>query len=182
MGTIVVFIISLILSFRFKKLNAILIVAISVAVGTISSIVMDGSQIEGVGITLGREQDIIFNSLISLCTIVIIRLGFKMRKKLKKIEKVFSSNEDLTEEEIEVLEKYPSENMFGILALVFGGAGFAFGPQFIVIPLVALVFGLVTLETIDKDRDENPWTFYLGILFSLYGVVLNIMGYTHMIT
>ncbi|SFF97382.1 hypothetical protein SAMN05216353_11672 [Halobacillus alkaliphilus] len=185
MGSILVFIISLLLSFRFKKLSFILIVIISVAIGTIYSVVMEDSEIAGVGITLGREQDIIFNSIISLCTIGFIRLGSivgrKFNKNDGKLRRLFSDNEDLTEEEIKELEKYPSENMFGMAALILGGAGFAFGPQIIIIPLVTLIFGLVTLETFDERRDENRWTSYMGIAFSLMGVVLNIMGYTHIL-
>ena len=72
--------------------------------------------------------------------------------------------------------------MFGISTLLLGGAGFLFGPQLLFVPIIALLFGILTYGTLDKSRGHNPWNFYMGITLSIIGIVLHELDYTHILS
>lgn len=80
--------------------------------------------------------------------------------------------EGLSDKEKEYIEKAPSQNPYGLIGLVIGGAAFAFGPKYGFIPIIGLVFCIVTVFTFDKEKEDNPWTFYLGIALSLIGLIM----------
>ncbi|QOR64789.1 hypothetical protein IM538_13075 [Cytobacillus suaedae] len=176
MGSIVVFIISLTLRFRFEKMNIFLVIIISVFVGELYS--AEANRLMFV--------EIIFNFLISLCAIGLGKLLINIKPKLTKMSKstagFFSGDEDLTVEEKEELDAIPSENMFGLITLLLGGAGFLFGPQLLFVPIISLLIGILTFGTLDKSSGQNPWTFYLGITLSIIGIVLHKVGYVHMLS
>jgi hypothetical protein len=129
---------------------------------------------------------IILNSLISLCAIGLGRLFINIKPKLTKMSKsmagFFTGDEYLTVEEKEELNAIPSENMFGLSTLLLGGAGFLFGPQLLFVPIIALLFGILTFGTLDKSGGQNPWIFYLGITLSIIGIVLHKVGYVHILS
>ncbi|SES62916.1 hypothetical protein SAMN05216389_101143 [Oceanobacillus limi] len=79
------------------------------------------------------------------------------------------------------MDELPSENQFGIATLLLGGVGFLFGPQLLFVPIMTLLFGVLTSGTYDRNKEQNPWTFNLGIMFSIIGIVLHQIGYTHIL-
>lgn len=127
----------------------------------------------------------LFNCFVSLCALWLVKWFIYMKPKqleiYNSIERFFSNNDDLTVEEKEELSKLPSENMFGLPTLILGGVGFLFGPQLLFVPIIALLFGILTFGTLDKSRGQNPWAFYIGITFSIIGIVLHELGYTHIL-
>lgn len=158
-------------------MNFFIVVALSVIVGMISSLFPGEDKL--------ILDDIIFYTIISLCTVTLIKVGLKNKTKINKINNViigyFAIEDDEELKEGDDLVKRPSENMLGVVTLLLGGIGFLFGPQIIYIPIVTLLFGLITIETLDTNKEQNPFSFIIGILFSLTGVVLNLIGYTHIL-
>jgi len=98
---------------------------------------------------------------------------------VKKIKEITQSDDGMDEEDKKYLESIPKQNPFGLLAMVFGGAAFTFGPEYGFIPIMSLVFCLVTYRTFDKEKEDNPWTFYIGFVLSLIGLVMFLRGITH---
>jgi uncharacterized membrane protein YphA (DoxX/SURF4 family) len=88
-------------------------------------------------------------------------------------------DEDLSVQEKEYIERIKGQNPYGIIGLIMGGIAFAFGPQYGFIPVITLIFCIVTLFTFDTDKEDNRWTFYLGIILSLFGLYMFITGQTH---
>jgi hypothetical protein len=86
------------------------------------------------------------------------------------------SEQGLTKEEIIDLNKTKPQNPFGIIALFAGGASFTFGMTYIIIPTLSIIFCILTYGTFDKEKEDNPWPFYLGFCLTLIGLILNIMG------
>lgn len=98
----------------------------------------------------------------------------------KQIERMTSrSDEDLTREEKEYIDSLPSQDPLGIIALLFGGAGFAFGDHYLWLAICSVLFGILTLITFDKSKYDNRWPIYTGLLLGAIGVVLNLVDYTH---
>jgi uncharacterized RDD family membrane protein YckC len=86
-------------------------------------------------------------------------------------------NEDLSPEDKEYIESIPSQNPYGIAGLIISGIAFAF-PQF-GISIITLIFCMVTIFTFEKEKEDNPWPFYLGIIISLIGLYMFIIGEIH---
>ncbi|WP_456278932.1 cell division protein FtsK [Bacillus sp. AK128] len=86
------------------------------------------------------------------------------------------SNKDLTQDEKEYLDRIPNQNPYGMVGLIISGIAFMF-PQF-GISLLTLFFCMITFFTFDKKKEDNPWTFFIGIMLSLLGVYMFIIGET----
>lgn len=112
-----------------------------------------------------------------------IMKGFKklieFLNRLKEFDILGDKYEVLSDKEKEYIEKAPTQNPYGLIGLVFGGIAFTFGPKYGIIPLITLLFCLVTLYTFDKEKEDNPWPFYLGIALSVIGLVMFIIGEAH---
>ncbi|WP_235848970.1 MULTISPECIES: cell division protein FtsK [Bacillaceae] len=87
--------------------------------------------------------------------------------------------DDLSIEEKEELNKIKKQNPYGLIVMLMGLTSFLFGPRFVIIPIVTILFGLLTIRTFDKVREDNPWTFYVGLGLAIYGLYLFITGYEH---
>ncbi|MBO0603423.1 cell division protein FtsK [Sporosarcina sp. E16_3] len=87
--------------------------------------------------------------------------------------------EGISDKEIEYMDRVPTQNPYGFIGLILGGIAFTFGPQYGFIPVITLIFCIVTLFTFDKEKEDNPWPFYLGIVLSLIGLSMFISGATH---
>jgi uncharacterized membrane protein YphA (DoxX/SURF4 family) len=87
--------------------------------------------------------------------------------------------EDLSDQEKEYIDRIKGQNPYGIIGLIIGGIAFAFGPQYGFIPVITLIFCIVTFFTFDTDKEDNRWTFYLGIILSFIGLYIFITGQTH---
>ncbi|MBD7984293.1 cell division protein FtsK [Sporosarcina sp. Sa2YVA2] len=85
----------------------------------------------------------------------------------------------LTDKEKEYIDQAPSQNPYGLIGLILGGAAFTFGPKYGLIPILGVVFCMVTVFTFDKEKEDNPWTFYIGIVLSLIGLIMFIAGEGH---
>ncbi len=98
--------------------------------------------------------------------------------KLKKIN-VFGDQNQLSDKEKEYIEQMPTQNPYGLIGMILGGIAFTFGPEYGWIPVITLLFCVITFFTFDKEKEDNPWTFYLGIALSIIGLVMFIIGETH---
>ncbi|WP_198530520.1 cell division protein FtsK [Bacillus sp. LL01] len=95
-------------------------------------------------------------------------------------DKLFSSYYiDMTEEENEYVNRIKGQNPFGIMAMLFGGVAFAFGPMFKWIPLFTIVFCLITFGTFDRETEDNPWTFFIGFGLSVIGLSMYFYNLLH---
>lgn len=60
-----------------------------------------------------------------------------------------------------------------------GGIAFTFGPQYGFIPVVTIIFRIFTFFTFDKEKEDNSWPIYVGIILSLMGLIMFISGEVH---
>lgn len=86
---------------------------------------------------------------------------------------------DIPIKEQKELNKIKKQNPYGMIVLIMGLVSFLFGPSFVIIPVITIIFGLLTIRTFDKNTEDNPWTFYIGLALALYGLYLFIKGYVH---
>ncbi|EGQ21687.1 cell division protein FtsK [Mammaliicoccus sciuri] len=103
----------------------------------------------------------------------------ELLNEMKDIDVWGDKKDGLSENEKEYLDRIPTQNPYGLIGLIFGGIAFAFGPQYGFIPVITLIFCIVTLFTYDKEREDNPWPFYVGIMLSLIGLIMFIIGEVH---
>lgn len=82
----------------------------------------------------------------------------------------------LTEEEILYLNRTKPQNPFGMIVLFGGAFSFICGIalSFIFVPIMTLIICFLTFGTFDKEKEDNPWTFYLGFCLTLIGLIINI--------
>ncbi|MEK4131163.1 cell division protein FtsK [Solibacillus sp. FSL W8-0474] len=72
-----------------------------------------------------------------------------------------------------------NQNPYGMISLVMSGFAFLF-PQY-GLSFLTLVFCILTYFTFDKEKEDNPWPFYLGIIISLIGIKMFITGEIHVV-
>lgn len=77
------------------------------------------------------------------------------------------------------LNKIKKQNPYGMIVLIMGLVSFLFGPRFVIISVITIIFGLLTIRTFDKKTEDNPWTFYIGLALASSGLYLFIKGYIH---
>lgn len=70
-----------------------------------------------------------------------------------------------------------NQNPYGWISLLISGLGFIF-PQY-GLSIITLIFCILTYFTFDKEKEDNPWLFYIGILLSLAGLMMFITGGVH---
>ncbi|MEK3937645.1 cell division protein FtsK [Sporosarcina sp. FSL W7-1349] len=85
----------------------------------------------------------------------------------------------LSDEELEYIDSLPKQNPYGLVAMVLGGLSFIFGPVYGFIPIISILFCLLSYRTFDKEKEDNPWTFYIGLMLSIIGLVMFIRGEVH---
>lgn len=94
-------------------------------------------------------------------------------------QKQIKSVAEMSVKEQQELNKIKKQNPYGMMVLILGLLSFLFGPRFVIIPVITIIFGLLTIRTFDKKAEDNPWTFYIGLALASYGLYLFIMGYLH---
>ncbi|WP_102272106.1 cell division protein FtsK [Cytobacillus massiliigabonensis] len=99
--------------------------------------------------------------------------------KLKDIDLLGYRNEGLSDKDKEYIDSLPTQNPYGIIGLIIGAIAFAFGPKYGFIPVITLIFCIVTMFTFDKEKEDNPWPFYIGIILSFIGLYMFIKGEAH---
>ncbi|WP_044339336.1 hypothetical protein [Rossellomorea aquimaris] len=90
-------------------------------------------------------------------------------------------DEGFSSAEKEYIDTIKKANPYGIFVLIFGGISFAFGPQYVIFPVVTLTVALLTIWTFDKETEDNTWTFLLGTVLSLTGLYMHIVGAVHIL-
>ncbi|WP_433750483.1 cell division protein FtsK [Falsibacillus pallidus] len=100
---------------------------------------------------------------------------------LNKFKQVIYQYDDegFSDVEKEYIRKIKTVNPYGLIVLIFGGISFAFGPRFVIFPIITLTIAIFTIGTIDKEKEDNPWTFILGIILSFIGLYMYIVGAVH---
>lgn len=98
---------------------------------------------------------------------------------LKQINVCNDKSQNLSDKEKEYIDSLPTQNPYGVIGMILGGIAFTFGPEYGWFPVITLLFCVITLFTFDKEKEDNPWPFYLGIVLSLIGLVMFIIGETH---
>jgi hypothetical protein len=99
---------------------------------------------------------------------------------LNELKYIFGDkNGGLSETDKEYIDKIPAQNPYGLIGLVIGGIAFVFGPRYGFIPVISLIFCVVTIFTFDKEREDNPWPFYGGIILALIGLIMFMSGVEH---
>ncbi|WP_039044246.1 hypothetical protein [Sporosarcina sp. ZBG7A] len=89
--------------------------------------------------------------------------------------------EGISDKEREQIDSATTQNPYGLIGLMLGASAFIFGPTYGFIPVIALLFCIVTFFTFDKEKEDNPWPFYLGIVFSLIGLSMFMTGQEHVL-
>ena len=87
--------------------------------------------------------------------------------------------DDLSESEREYINSLPKQNTYGQIAMLLGGTSFVFGPMYGFIPIISILFCVFTYRSFDKEKEDNPWPFYIGFILSLLGLVLFAKGELH---
>lgn len=54
-----------------------------------------------------------------------------------------------------------------------------FGPDIWILPVITATFGVVTYRKFNREKEDNPWTFFVGIVMSLIGLYMFIRGEHH---
>lgn len=98
---------------------------------------------------------------------------------LRGTNKKNKSLSDISIKEQQELNKIKKQNPYGMIVLIMGLVSFLFGPRFVIIPVINIIFGLITIRTFDKKTEDNPWTFYIGLALASYSLYLYIKGYVH---
>lgn len=89
--------------------------------------------------------------------------------------------EGISDYEGELIEEIPTQNPYGLIGMVMGGVSFIFGYAFVIIPIFTIIFCIVTFFTFDKEKEDNPMTFVMGIMLSLLSMCMYIQGDSHQI-
>lgn len=99
--------------------------------------------------------------------------------RMKVIDIWGDRNEGLSDDDKDYIGRKPTQNPYGLIGMIMGGIAFTFGDRYGFIPVIALIFCIVTFFTFDKEKEDNPWPFYVGIILSLIGLYLFITGQVH---
>ena len=94
--------------------------------------------------------------------------------KMKKFDIWGDQDVELTEEQMKHIR---IQNPYGMIAVVISISAFLF-PQY-GLSIITLIFCILTYFTFDKEKEDNPWLFYIGILFSLIGLMMFFTGEVH---
>ncbi|WP_002151957.1 hypothetical protein [Bacillus cereus] len=94
--------------------------------------------------------------------------------KLKNIWK--HDDEGISDYEKKLIDEIPTQNPYGLIGMIMGGVAFIFGRSFVIIPIITIIFCIVTFFTFDKEKEDNPMTFAAGVMLSLLGIYMYILG------
>jgi hypothetical protein len=79
-------------------------------------------------------------------------------------------DEDISQEEQEYIDSKKGTNPYGMIVFFMGGLSFMKGYTYVFIPIITIIFGIITYRTYDKEKEDNPFPFYIGILLALIGI------------
>ncbi len=88
-------------------------------------------------------------------------------------------NEGISQADREYINRIKGQNPFGIISMFMGGASFAFGPIYVAFPIITIIFCFLTYGTFDREKEDNPWTFFIGFCLALIGLFMYLRGVVH---
>lgn len=86
----------------------------------------------------------------------------------KEVQK--DNEEDSTPEEQADIDNKRGTNPNGMITFFMGGLSFMKGYEYIFIPIITIIFGIITYRTFDKEKEDNRFPFYIGILLAIIGL------------
>lgn len=100
---------------------------------------------------------------------------------LTKLKERFygADNHGLSQADREYINRIKGQNPFGILSMFMGGVSFAFGPIYVAFPILTIIFCFLTYGTFDSEKEDNPWTFFIGFCLALIGLFMYLRGIVH---
>jgi hypothetical protein len=81
-------------------------------------------------------------------------------------------DDDITPEEQAHIDSIKGNNPYGMIVFFLGGLSFIIGYMYVFIPIITIIIGLLTFRTFDKEKEDNRWSFYIGIILALIGISL----------
>lgn len=87
--------------------------------------------------------------------------------------------EGVSEADREYMNRIKGQNPFGILIMFIGGVSFAFGPIYVAFPIITIILCFLTYGTFDREKEDNPWTFFIGFCLALIGLFMYLSGVVH---
>lgn len=79
-------------------------------------------------------------------------------------------DEDITPEEQQYIDSIKGQNPYAVIVFFMGGVSFMKGYMYVFIPIITIILGLITYRTFDREKQDNQWFFYIGILLALIGI------------
>lgn len=95
-------------------------------------------------------------------------------------ERLFcKDNVGISEADREYINRIKGQNPIGILSMFLGGVSFAFVPIYVAFPIITIILCFLTYGTFDREKEDNPWTFFIGFCLALIGLFMYISGVVH---
>ena len=88
-------------------------------------------------------------------------------------------NDGISESDREYINRIKGQNPFGIISMFIGGISFAFGPIYVALPIITIIFCFLTYGTFDSEKEDNPWTFIIGFCLALICLLMYLGGVVH---
>jgi hypothetical protein len=96
--------------------------------------------------------------------------GITKKKEKQKDNVITPDDDDVTPEKEESYNK-KGTNPYGMIVFFMGGLSFIKGYTYVFIPIITIIFAVITYRTFDKEKEDNPFPFYIGIVLALIGVL-----------
>lgn len=91
----------------------------------------------------------------------------------------WEDKEEISEADREYINRIKGQNPFGTLIMFIGGVSFAFGPIYVAFPIITIILCFLTYGTFDREKEDNPWTFFIGFCLALIGLFMYLRGIVH---
>ncbi|WP_201716127.1 cell division protein FtsK [Rossellomorea arthrocnemi] len=88
-------------------------------------------------------------------------------------------DEGFSQYEKDYIENIKKANPYGLIVMIVGGISFAFGPKYVILPILTILFSSLTIWTFDKETEDNPWTFIVGLILAFTGLGMYLQGVVH---
>lgn len=79
-------------------------------------------------------------------------------------------DEDILQEEQAYVDYKKGTNPYGMITFFLGGLSFMKGYEYVFIPIITIIFAIMTYRTFDKEKEDNPFPFYIGMVLAFIGI------------